>query len=77
MSIRLNKKVVALTAGLTVSSSSMVSFAEEQPSVNNHQSISIQEQSGTDRLQVSEEQVLKSIEESFEGVDGRGGEYCQ
>lgn len=73
MSIKLNKKVVALTAGLTVLSSSMVSFAEEQPSVNNHQSISIQEQSGTDQLQVSEEQVLKSIEESFEGVDGRGG----
>ncbi|GIX59067.1 N-acetylmuramoyl-L-alanine amidase [Bacillus paranthracis] len=69
----MNKKVVALTAGLTVLSSSMVSFAEEQPSVNNHQSISIQEQSGTDQLQVSEEQVLKSIEESFEGVDGRGG----
>ena len=67
MSIRLNKKVVALTAGLTVLSSSMVSFAEEQPSVNNHQSISIQEQSGTDQLQVSEEQVLKVLKKVLKG----------
>ncbi|UYX52231.1 S-layer homology domain-containing protein [Bacillus thuringiensis] len=73
MSIRFNKKVVVLTAGLTVLSSPMVSIAEEQQSVNNHQSISVQEQAVTARLQVSDEQALKSIEESFEGVDGRGG----
>lgn len=73
MSITFHKKVVALTAGLTVLSSSMVSFAEEQQSVNNYQSISALEQGGTDQLQVSDEQALKSIEESFEGVDGRGG----
>ncbi|HDR7806671.1 TPA: S-layer homology domain-containing protein [Bacillus cereus] len=72
MSIKFNKKVAALTVGLTVVSSPMVSFAEEQQSVNNHQSISVQEQVGTDPLQVSDEQALKSIEKSFEGVDGRG-----
>lgn len=74
MSITFHKKVVALTAGLTVLSSSVVSFAEEQQSsVNNYQSISALEQGETGQLQVSDEQALKSIEESFEGVDGRGG----
>ncbi|MED2040637.1 S-layer homology domain-containing protein [Bacillus wiedmannii] len=73
MSIRFNKKVVALTVGLTVVSSPMVSFAEEQQSVNNYQSKSVQEQGRIDQLQVSDEQALKSIEESFKGVDGRGG----
>ncbi|MGA4500857.1 hypothetical protein [Bacillus cereus] len=38
MNIKFNKKVVAFTAGLTVLSSPLVSFAEEQQSVNNKQS---------------------------------------
>lgn len=59
MSITFHKKVVALTAGLTVLSSSVVSFAEEQQSVNNYQSISALEQGKTGQLQVSDEQALK------------------
>lgn len=56
MSITFHKKVVALTAGLTVLSSSVVSFAEEQQSsVNNYQSISALEQGETGQLQVSDE----------------------
>ncbi|HDR7647876.1 S-layer homology domain-containing protein [Bacillus mycoides] len=73
MNIKFNKKVVAFTAGLTVLSSPLVSFAEEQQSVNNKQPTSVQEQSKTDQLQTSDEQALKSIEASFEEVDGRGG----
>ncbi|WP_367899891.1 peptidoglycan recognition protein family protein, partial [Bacillus pseudomycoides] len=73
MNIKFNKKVVALTAGLTVLSSPLASFAEEQQSVNNKQPTSVQEQGKADQLQASDEQALKSIEASFEGVDGRGG----
>ena len=51
----------------------MVSFAEEQQSVNNKQSTSLQVQDNTDQLQTTDEQALKSIEASFEEVDGRGG----
>ncbi|MBJ3790312.1 N-acetylmuramoyl-L-alanine amidase, partial [Bacillus sp. OA1] len=69
MNIKFNKKVVAFTAGLTVLSSPLVSFAEEQQSVNNKQSTNVQEQSKT----TSDEQALKSIEASFKEVDGRGG----
>ena len=50
----------------------MVSLAEEQPSVNNHQSISIQEQSDRSNSSIRRTS-FKSIEESFEGIDGRGG----
>ncbi|PEB44246.1 N-acetylmuramoyl-L-alanine amidase, partial [Bacillus thuringiensis] len=73
MNIKFNKKVVAFTAGLTVLSSPLVSFAEEQQSVNNKQTTSLQVQGNTDQLQTTDEQALKSIEASFEGVDGRGG----
>ncbi|PEC70251.1 N-acetylmuramoyl-L-alanine amidase, partial [Bacillus thuringiensis] len=74
MNIKFNKKVVAFTAGLTVLSSPLVSFAEEQQSVNNKQSTSLQVQGNTDQLQTTtDEQALKSIEASFEEVDGRGG----
>ncbi|MED1631141.1 N-acetylmuramoyl-L-alanine amidase, partial [Bacillus mycoides] len=73
MNIKFNKKVVALTAGLTVLSSPLASFAEEQQLVNNKQPTSVQEQDKTGQLQASDEQALKSIEASFEGVDGRGG----
>ncbi|PFX65743.1 N-acetylmuramoyl-L-alanine amidase, partial [Bacillus cereus] len=68
MNIKFNKKVVAFTAGLTVLSSPLVSFAEEQQLVNNKQPTNIQEQSKT----TSDEQALKSIEASFKEVDGRG-----
>ncbi|WP_257148005.1 peptidoglycan recognition protein family protein, partial [Bacillus cereus] len=72
--IKFNKKVVAFTAGLTVLSSPLVSFAEEQQSVNNKQTTSLQVQGNTDQLQTTtDEQALKSIEASFEEVDGRGG----
>ncbi|PEM68763.1 hypothetical protein CN632_25335, partial [Bacillus pseudomycoides] len=73
MNIKFNKKVVALTVGLTVLSLPLASFAEEQQSVNNKQPTSVQEQGKTDQLQASDEQAIKSIEASFGGVDGRGG----
>ncbi|HDR8042307.1 TPA: S-layer homology domain-containing protein [Bacillus cereus] len=73
MNIKFNKKVVAFTAGLTVLSSPLVSFAEEQQSVNNKQSTNLQVQGNTDQIQTTDEQALKSIEASFEEVDGRGG----
>lgn len=72
MSIRFSKKVVALSAGLTVLSSPLASFAEEQQEVNTSKPITIQEQGNGDQLIVSDEQALKSIEESFKDVDGRG-----
>ncbi|MDA2212468.1 S-layer homology domain-containing protein, partial [Bacillus cereus group sp. MYBK195-1] len=55
MNIKFNKKVVAFTAGLTVISSPLVSFAEEQQSVNNKQSTSLQVQGNTDQLQTTDE----------------------
>lgn len=62
MNIKFNKKVVAFTAGLTVLSSPLVSFAEEQQSVNNKQSTSLQVQGNTDQLQTTtDEQALKVL----------------
>ncbi len=71
MSIRFYKKVIALTAVGTVLSSPVSSFAEQQEERSN-QSIDIQEQSSTEKLSPIDEQALKSIEENFAGVDGRG-----
>ncbi|MFJ8531502.1 S-layer homology domain-containing protein [Bacillus sp. NPDC094106] len=72
MIIKFNKKVVALTAGLTVLTSPLASFAEEQQGGNNIKPAEVQGQGKTDQLKVSEEQALQSIEESFKDVDGRG-----
>ena len=71
MSIKLYKKVIALTAVGAVLSSPVSSFAEQQEGQSN-QSIDIQEQSSTEKLSPIDEQALKSIEENFAGVDGRG-----
>ncbi|PFN48198.1 S-layer homology domain-containing protein [Bacillus thuringiensis] len=72
MSIRFSKKVVALSAGLTVLSPSLATFAEEQQEINNNRPITVQELDTTEQLTVSDEQALKSIKESFKDVDGRG-----
>ncbi|PGZ57831.1 N-acetylmuramoyl-L-alanine amidase [Bacillus cereus] len=71
MNIKFYKKVVALTAVGTVLASPIASYAEQQEGNKNHPA-GIHQQSNTDQLQVSDEQALRSIEESFAGVDGRG-----
>lgn len=64
MSIRFYKKVVALAAVGTVLASPLSSYAEQQER-NETKSAGLQQQTNTDQFQVSDEQALKSIEESF------------
>ncbi|PFA72365.1 S-layer homology domain-containing protein [Bacillus cereus] len=72
MSSSVSKRVVALTTGLTLVSLSLASFAEGHQVGNSNNSSTVQEQGNIDRLIVSDEQALKSIEETFKDVDGRG-----
>ncbi|MED3685240.1 S-layer homology domain-containing protein [Bacillus thuringiensis] len=71
MSIRFYKKMIALTAGATIVASPLSSSAEQQDG-NGNQPVSIQEQPNSDQLQFLDKQALRSIEESFAGIDGRG-----
>ncbi|MBX9158533.1 S-layer homology domain-containing protein [Bacillus cereus] len=71
MNIRFYKKVVALTAGIAVLSSPVASFAETQVNGESQQ-VTVQGKSNEDVGSVTNEKALKSIEENFKDIDGRG-----
>ncbi|WP_033690827.1 N-acetylmuramoyl-L-alanine amidase [Bacillus cereus] len=71
MKIRSYKKVVAFATGVTLLTAPISSFAEKKED-NTNQPVHVQGQSNAEKLSVTDKQALKSIEESFKNVDGRG-----